>query len=323
MARPGRRSPPRSCPRRLSAAIALNGAVFQATRLIGPAVASLLIARVGPGWVFAVNAACYLGPSIGLLRLRPADLAPAPAAIHEPRSPADRRAVRARRPDVLRTLFLVGMVGTFGLNFPIVLTAMAKSTFHGSASTYGLFNIVLAIGSVAGALLAGAAARPPRHVIVIAAAVFGLLQAAAAAAPDLAVFLSLLAGMGFTNLAFQATANASVQLCVDPGLRGRVMGLYMLVFIGGTPIGAPVIGLLTNHLGARAGMAICGVIPALAAALVAAGARRRKHAQQDSALRRDPEPGVPAVTSARCLDARGDHVAFRPACRPPGQQPSR
>ena len=248
MARPGRRSPPRSCSATAQReAIALNGAVFQATRLIGPAVASLLIARVGPGWVFAVNAACYLGPSIGLLRLRPADLAPAPAAIHEPRALRTAARYVRGRPEVLRTLFLVGMVGTFGLNFPIVLTAMAKSTFHGSASTYGLFNIVLAIGSVAGALLAGAAGRPPRHVIVIAAAVFGLLQAAAAAAPDLAVFLSLLAGMGFTNLAFQATANASVQLCVDPGLRGRVMGLYMLVFIGGTPIGAPVIGhMLTN-----------------------------------------------------------------------------
>ncbi len=307
---------------RLSAAIALNGAVFQATRLIGPAVASLLIARVGPGWVFAVNAACYLGPSIGLLRLRPADLAPAPAAIREPRALRTAAQYVRGRPDVLRTLFLVGMVGTFGLNFPIVLTAMAKSAFHGSASTYGLFNIVLAIGSVAGALLAGAATRSPRHVIVISAAVFGLLQAASAAAPDLAVFLSLLVGMGFTNLAFQATANASVQLSVDPGLRGRVMGLYMLVFIGGTPIGAPVIGLLTNHLGARAGMAICGVIPALAAALVAACARRRKTTQEDSALRRGPEPGVPALTSARCLDARGDHVVSRPTCPPSGEQPT-
>ena len=205
------------------AAIALNAAVFQSTRLIGPAVASLLIVSVGPGWVFAVNAACYLGPTIGLLRLRPADLVPVPAV---PRAPgALGEAVRhvRRHPDVLWTIFLVGMLGTFGLNFPIVLTAMAKSAFGGDAGTYGLFNIVLAVGSAAGAILAGASARPRVRVIVPAGLAFGLLQAAAGLAPDMAVFLALLVGMGFVNLAFQAMANASVQLTVDPALRGRVM----------------------------------------------------------------------------------------------------
>jgi MFS family permease len=264
----------------LRAAIALNAAVFQSTRLIGPAIASLLIASVGTGWVFAVNAACYVGPTIGLLRLRPSDLTPAPAARREPR--AVRTAVRylRKRPDILWTIFLVGMVGTFGLNFPIVLTAMAKSTFHGGAGTYGLFNIVLAIGSASGALLAGAAAHPRRRLLVLSAAGFGLVEAAAAIAPGMAVFLTLLVAMGLLNLAFQSMANASVQLAVDPELRGRVMGLYMLAFIGGTPIGAPVIGALTNHFGARAGMAICGAVPALAAVLVAAVTRRRPRAEQ-------------------------------------------
>ena len=266
----------------LPAAIALNAAVFQSTRLIGPAIASLLIASVGPGWVFAVNAACYIGPTIGLLRLRPSDLVPAPAA---PRARgALRTAVRyvRRRPDVMWTIFLVGVLGTFGLNFPIVLTAMAKSTFHGSASTYGLFNIILAIGSAAGALLAGAraGARSGPGVIALSGAAFGLFQIAAAIAPGMAVFLPLLAAMGFLNLAFQAMANASVQLAADPELRGRVMGLYMLVFIGGTPIGAPIIGALTNHFGPRIGMAVCGVVPALGAVVMAAamasrGRRRR------------------------------------------------
>jgi MFS family permease len=258
---------------RLRAAIALNAAVFQATRLIGPAVASLLIVSVGTGWVFAVSAACYIGPTIGLLRL--ADLASGPAA---PREPGMMRAAAryvVRRPDVMRTIFLVGMLGTFGLNFPVVLTAMAKSTFHGNASTYGLFNVVLAIGSAAGALLAGACARPRPRVLVASAAAFGLLQVAAAMAPDVALFLLLLGGMGLVNLAFQAMANASVQLAVDPDLRGRVMGLYMLVFIGGTPIGAPVIGALTSQFGARVGMAICGAVPALAA-VVAVGATARR-----------------------------------------------
>jgi MFS family permease len=261
---------------RLRAAIALNAAVFQATRLIGPAIASVLIVSAGTGWVFAVNAACYIGPTIGLLRLRPSDLIPAPAAPREPRALRTAARYLRRRPDVAWTIFLVGMVGTVGLNFPIVLTAMAKSAFHGNAGTYGLFNIVLAAGSAAGALLAAAGARPGPRVIAAAAAAFGLLQAAAAIAPSLAVFLALLAAMGFVNLAFQSMANAFVQLAVDPERRGRVMGLYMLVFIGGTPIGAPAIGALTSQFGARAGMTVCGVIPALAAAAMAAAVARGK-----------------------------------------------
>jgi MFS family permease len=165
-------------PEQLRAGIALNAAVFQSTRLIGPALASVLIVTAGTGWVFAVNAACYLGPTIGLLRLRPADLIPVPAAPRGPR--ALRTAARhlRERPDVLWTIFLVGMVGTFGLNFPIVLTAMAKTTFHGTASTYGLFNIVLAVGSMAGALFGGATSRTRTWVLIAAAAGFGLFQAA-------------------------------------------------------------------------------------------------------------------------------------------------
>jgi MFS family permease len=276
---------------RLRAAIALNAAVFQATRLIGPAVASLLIVSVGTGWVFAVNAACYLGPTIGLLLLRPADLQPAPAVLRT----ADTVRAAARylrgRPDVLWTIFLVGMLGTFGLNFPIVLTAMAKSTFGGDASTYGLFNIVLGLGSAAGAVLAGAGTRPRTRAIVGSAAVFGILQAAAALTPQLASFLMLLAAMGFVNLVCQAMANASVQLAVDPELRGRVMGLYMLAFIGGTPLGAPVIGAVTSHFGARAGMLVCGIVPAVAAAVMAVAAARRRGPHAADADERTPPSG--------------------------------
>jgi MFS family permease len=254
---------------RLRAAISLTAAVFQATRLIGPAIASLLIATVGTGWVFAVNAACYLGPTIGLLLLRPSDLHVVAVAGRGPA--AVREAVRylRGRPDVLWTIFLVGMLGTFGLNFPVVLTAMAKTAFHGGASTYGLFNIVIGLGSAAGAVLAGAGARPRTRAIVFSAAVFGLLQAFAALAPGMALFLVLIAAMGFVNLVCQAMANASVQLAVEPEMRGRVMGLYMLVFIGGTPIGAPIVGAVTSHYGARAGMLLCGVVPVLAAVVMA------------------------------------------------------
>jgi MFS family permease len=171
---------------------------------------------------------------------------------------------------------------------------MAKSTFHGDATTYGLFNIALAIGSATGALFAGATTRPRPGMIVLAAAGFGLLEVAAALAPRLAVFVVLLAAMGLANLAFQSMANASVQLAVDPRLRGRVMGLYMLAFIGGTPIGAPLIGVLTSQFGARAGMTVCGAVPLLTAFVVAAAAARRQRAEQRAAgvQARHLRPGV-------------------------------
>jgi MFS family permease len=254
-------------PELLRGAVSLNAAVFQTTRLVGPAIAGLLMGTVGTGWVFALNAVCYAGPTIGLLRLRSL-----PVVRSSPSPGALRTTARyvADWPHVARTILLVGMVGTFGLNFPIVLTAMATDTFGGGAGTYAIFNVMLAIGSVTGALLAATRSHTRLRLIVLAGAAFGVSQVAAAAAPGLAVFLVLLVAMGLTNLAFQAMANSSVQLWSDPRLRGRIMGLYMLVFTGGTPVGAPIIGVLTSHYGARLGMTVCGAIPAVAAALLAA-----------------------------------------------------
>jgi MFS family permease len=257
----------------LRGAVSLNAAVFQTTRLVGPAIAGLLMGTVGTGWVFALNALCYAGPTVGLLRLR--DL---PRARRLPSSPGALRATAryvADRPHVARTILLVGIVGTFGLNFPIVLTAMATDTFGGGAGTYAVFNVMLAIGSVTGALLAATRRHTRLRLIVAAGAAFGVSQVAAAVAPGLGVFLVLLVAMGLTNLAFQAMANSSVQLWSDPRLRGRIMGLYMLVFTGGTPVGAPIIGALTSHFGARVGMSVCGAIPAVAAVLLGVQHRRR------------------------------------------------
>jgi MFS family permease len=252
----------------LRGAVSLNAAVFQTTRLVGPAIAGLLMGTVGTGWVFALNALCYAGPTIGLLRLP--SVSPARPTTHTPGALRSTARYVADRPHVARTILLVGIVGTFGLNFPIVLTAMATDTFGGGAGIYAVFNVMLAIGSVTGALLAATWSHPRLRLIVLAGAAFGVSQFAAAVAPGLGLFLVLLVAMGLTNLAFQAMANSSVQLWSDPRLRGRIMGLYMLVFTGGTPIGAPIIGALTSHYGARLGMSVCGAIPAVAAVLLAA-----------------------------------------------------
>jgi MFS family permease len=163
---------------------------------------------------------------------------------------------------------LAGVVGTFGLNYPVVLSAMATRTFHGDAGTYGLFNIAVAIGSMGGALAAGSWRHTRLRLIVAAGVAFGVLQALAATAPSVPTFFALLVALGVSSLGFQSMANSSVQLWVDPDFRGRVMGLYMLVFVGGTTIGSPIVGALTNTFGPRFGMAFCGVVPAVAAVVV-------------------------------------------------------
>lgn len=259
-------------PDRLRQAISLNAAVFQATRLVGPALAGVLIDTVGTGWAFVVNAACYVGPTIGLLTVRVVT----PTVPQKQPEHAVRDTVRyvLDRPRVAMVILLVGVVGTFGLNFPVVLTGMAEHSFAGGAGLYSAFNLALAVGSVAGALTAGRLATSRLRLIVSLCAAFGLAQAAAALAPDLAGFLATLVAMGAVNLAFQSIANSSVQLWVDPGMRGRVMGLYMLVFAGGTPFGAPLVGAITAACGPRVGMLFCGVVPAFAALAMAAAHRR-------------------------------------------------
>lgn len=267
-------------------AVALTAATFQMTRLFGPAVAGLLIDTVGTGWVFAATSLCSVGPLCGLALLRPATLRPAPAVAREPGQL--RLALRhvADRPPVAATIVLVAVLGTFGLNFPVVLTGMADTVFAGGAALYGLFNVVLALGSVAGALVAGSRTRTRLWIIAATAAGFGLAQLAASQAPGLATFLLAIAMMGAVNLAFQAMANASVQMGVDIAMRGRVMGLYMLAFTGGTPVGAPLIGWITATWGPRLGMAVCGVVPlVVAVAVVLVGSRAPRR-------RRDDEQGV-------------------------------
>ncbi|RZS89678.1 putative MFS family arabinose efflux permease [Motilibacter rhizosphaerae] len=248
-------------------AIALNGAVLHATRLVGPAVGALLVSSIGAGWAFAVNAACCVVPVVTLLRLHPVAVAP-PAPRGKGQLLEGLRYVR-RHPQIARIIVMVATVGMMGLNFPIVLTAMARE-FGRGAGTYGMFNVVLALGSVAGALWAAGRSRARTRQILLAALVFGLTQAGAAFAPDLGVFVLLLVPMALANLAFQALANSRVQLATEPEYRGRVMAIYMLVFIGTTPLGAPLVGAVTSAWGPRAGMALCGLVPAVVA--VALGA---------------------------------------------------
>ncbi|WP_406861633.1 MFS transporter [Streptomyces sp. HUAS MG47] len=255
-------------PEQLRNAVSLNSANFQSARLVGPAVAGLLIASVGSGWAFLLNGLSFFAPLIGLLLMRPAELHP---SARPPRGKGQlREGLRyvAGRPELIWPIVLVGFVGTFGFNFPIWLTAFSDDVFHVGAGTYGFLNTLMAAGSLAGALLAAKRGSTRLRVLVGAAALFGVLEVLAAVAPSFWLFALLLVPIGMVGLTVNVTANSAVQLATDPEMRGRVMSLYMMVFVGGTPIGAPIVGWLTDEYGARVGFATGGLMTLAAAATV-------------------------------------------------------
>ncbi|MCT2592702.1 MFS transporter [Streptomyces sp. N2-109] len=252
-------------PDQLRNAVSLNSANFQGARLVGPAVAGVLITAVGSGWAFLLNGLSFLAPLIGLLMMRTSELQQSERA---PRSKGQLREglsyVRSR-PELLWPIVLVGFVGTFGYNFPIWLTAFTDQVFKEGAGTYGLLNTLMAVGSVAGALLAARRSSSRMRLMVGAALIFGLLMVAAAVTPTFWIFAALMMPIGIMGLTFNVTANVSVQLAADPAMRGRVMSLYMMVFVGGTPIGGPIMGWITDVFGARVGLLAGGVVSALVA----------------------------------------------------------
>ncbi|MFK0045176.1 MFS transporter [Streptomyces sp. NPDC090741] len=253
----------------LANAVSLNSANFQSARLVGPAIAGVLITAVGVGWAFLLNGLSFAAPVAGLLLMRTRELHPV-----EPRPRAKgqlREGLRyvAGRPELIWPIVLVGFIGTFGFNFPIWLSAFVSDVFHGDAGTYGFFNTLIAAGSLAGALLAARRGHSRLRLLVAAAVLFSALEVVTAFAPGFWLFAVLLVPIGMFGLTVNVTSNASVQMATDPEMRGRVMALYMMVFTGGTPIGAPVVGWVTDTYGARVGMAAGGLVSLAAAATIA------------------------------------------------------
>ncbi|MEW1903747.1 MFS transporter [Streptomyces sp. NPDC086147] len=254
-------------PEQLRNAVSLNSANFQSARLVGPAVAGVLIAGVGSGWAFLLNGLSFVAPVVGLLLMRTGELHKVERV---PRGKGQlREGLRyvAGRPDLVWPIVLVGFIGTFGFNFPIWLTAFADGVFHVGAGTYGFLNTLMAAGSLVGALAAARRGSTRLRMLVIAAGVFGVLEVVAALSPTFWLFALLLVPIGMIGLTVNVTANSAVQMATDPAMRGRVMSLYMMVFAGGTPIGAPLLGWVTDVYGARVGFAAGGLI-SLAAAVV-------------------------------------------------------
>ncbi|MDK1472531.1 MFS transporter [Streptomyces sp. 549] len=255
-------------PHQLRNAVSLNSANFQSARLVGPAVAGLLITAVGSGWAFLLNGLSFLAPIIGLLLMRTSELYPiAPVPRGKGQLREGLRYVRSK-PELMWPIILVGFIGTFGFNFPIWLVAFTENVFHMGAGAYGLLNVLMAVGSVTGALLAARRNSSRLRLLVGAAVLFGVLEIAAALSPSFWLFAALMLPIGMMGLTFNVTANSSVQLATDPAMRGRVMSLFMMVFVGGTPFGGPLMGWITDTYGARIGFLSGAVISLLAAVVV-------------------------------------------------------
>ena len=251
----------------LSNAVALNSTSFNAARMVGPAIAGVLIVTVGSGWVFVINAASFAAVLVALSLLRPGELHPRSRALRVPGSLAEGFRYVARRPDLRAVLVMLFLIGTFGLNFPIFISTMSVSVFHRGAGQYGLSSSIMAIGSVAGALLSARRARPRVVLLFSSAAIFGLGLAFAAVMPAYGLFCAALVVIGASAQTFTTTANGTVQLATDPVMRGRVMAILLAIALGGTPIGAPIVGWVADTFGPRWALAV-GSAAGFAAAIV-------------------------------------------------------
>ena len=259
--------------RLLRNAVSLNAGTFQMARLVGPAIAGMLIAAVGSGWAFAINAVTFIATIAALLAMDTSKLTPSQPAPREKGQLREGIRYVAARPQLMWLIILVGLIGTFGYNFAIILSAYAKNVFHSDADVFGWLNSAMAIGSVAGALLAARRATVGMSFMYLTCGAFSVMLLVLGFTPWLLPFAGLLIITGFVSVTFNTTANATVQLSADPQMRGRVMSIYMLVFTGGTPIGGPVVGAITDAWGAPTAIILCGaacVISTIACGLLSA-----------------------------------------------------
>jgi MFS family permease len=251
----------------LSNAVALNATSFNAARMIGPAIAGFLIALVGSGWVFLINAASFVAvlSSLALLRLRELHLKQ--RALRTPGSLAEGFRYIWNRSDLKAVLLMLFLIGTFGLNFPIFISTMSVRAFRAGAGQYGFLTSTMAIGSVAGALLAAKRAKPHLALLVAGSAIFGLGFALAAIMPNYWLFGLVLVIIGLSAQTFTTTTLSLVQLSTEPVMRGRVLAILLAIALGGTPVGAPIAGWVADRFGPRWALGI-GAASGIAAAIV-------------------------------------------------------
>ncbi|MGV1034169.1 MAG: MFS transporter [Microbacteriaceae bacterium] len=289
----------------ISNAVALNAASFNAARLVGPAVAGLLLAVTSSGWVFLINAATFVAVIAALMMLRTSEL----NVVDRPSkrvSMSEGFGYVRKRSDIIVVLILVFLVGAFGMNFPIFSSTMAVA-FGRGAETFGVLSSVLAVGSLTGALLTARRERARLGVVVAAAAGVGLASLGLALAPTVELFAIISVLMGFSVVTMMTTANGYVQTTSEPRIRGRVVAIYVALMVGATPIGAPIVGWVAQAAGPRWALgvsAVAGIIAALIGLgwlIVARGLAVHRHPVKRWALTVSTNPGhglpVAPVTS--------------------------
>jgi MFS family permease len=249
-------------------AVALNSTSFNAARMIGPAVAGILIAAVGTGWAFLINGASFIAVLCSLSLLRVEDLHRSSKAVKTPGRLVEGFHYVWKRPDLKAILIMLFLIGAFGLNFPIFISTMSVTVFHAGASQYGLLTSIMAIGTLAGALLAAGREKSQFVVLLVGAAIFGFGCALAAIMPNYWLFGVALVIIGVAAVTFTNSTNSLMQLSTEPAMRGRVMAIRVAIALGCTPIGAPMVGWVADRFGPRWALGV-GAASGFAAAIVA------------------------------------------------------
>jgi MFS family permease len=310
-------------PRLLPNAVSLNSAIFNGARLIGPAVAGLLIGAASGDTApaFFVNAASFACTIAALAVMRPAELHPSPPVARGKGQLRAGLAYTWAHPDLMLAMGLAFVMGTFAFNYQVTIALMAREVYDLGAQAFGLLSTCFAVGSLTGALLSTRrSTRPRQRFLVLSAAAFGLLTVACGLMPSYLTFALLLVPTGAAGLVFSVANNSFVQLGADPQMRGRVLALYFTAFMGGTPLGAPVIGWISEHLGAPWGLIMGGSVAVVAAAVATVWLARRRQVRLEAGVvpprlhlhvgaRATPGPEVRAAAEAAAGKAPGQQVA--------------
>jgi len=232
-------------------AVALNSSLFNSAQLIGPAVGGVLISIVGAGWVFILNSVSFVAVIVSLMRMRVSEFHRTPRVVIPDGGVLAGLAYIRGKPELIMALVMLFIVGTYGLNFPVFISTMSITTFHGGAHLYGILSSMMAIGSIIGALHVAGKDAPNLSFLILSAFAFGIVGTIAAVMPEVGLFGLFLVALGATTQMFTTTANSLVQLSTNSSMRGRVMAIYMGIFLGCTPLGAPLVGWIADTYGPR------------------------------------------------------------------------
>jgi MFS family permease len=307
----------------LANAVSLNSTTFNGARLVGPAVAGLVIGASAGNTApaFFVNAASFAFTIAALVGMRAAELRPSPPVARARGQLREGVAYTLSQPDLVLAMVLAFVIGTFGFNYQVTIALMSREVYDLGAEAFGLLSTCFAVGSLSGALLSTRrSVRPRQRFLVGSAVVFGLFTIVAGLMPTYLSFAVLLVPTGAAALVFSVANNSFVQLGVDPQMRGRVMALYFMCFLGGTPVGAPLIGWISEHLGAPWGLILGGAVVVVAGVVAAAVLARGRRVRLEASftpprLRLHVGPAVGAVPAVG-LRAAQEAVADQA----PGQQ---